>query len=155
MVCTGLSADRQNIMENSNRTPGLSVRLRPVALGVALIATAAVVHVRVAAQDLSQLVSTSTPAEAAALIYNNRQITVFRAAVLSRTPAERARAASELLDRIVNEGAPGTASSRPLQGVSILSDATANSDQHCVGAAGDGHRRGFGPADAALSPHPG
>ena len=108
-------------MENSNRTPGLSVRLRSVALGVALIATAAVVHVRVAAQDLSQLVSTSTPADAAALVYNNRQITVFRAAVLSRTPAVRAQAASELIDRIVNDGAPGPVSSRPLQGVSILS----------------------------------
>ena len=89
--------------------------------GVALIAAAAVVHVRVAAQDLSQLVSTSTPGEAAALIYNNRQITVLRAAVLSRPPAERAQAASDLLDRIVNDGAPGTVSSRPLQGVSIIS----------------------------------
>jgi small-conductance mechanosensitive channel len=120
-VCSGFSADRQNIMENSNRTPGLSVRRRSVALGVALIAAAAVVHVRLAAQDLSQLVSTATPAQATPLVYNHRQITVFRAAVLSRTPAERARAASELIDRIVNDAAPGTASSRPLQGVSILS----------------------------------
>ena len=121
VVCSGFSADRQNIMENSNRTPGLSVRLRSVALGVALIATAAVVQVRVAAQDLTQLVSTATPAQAAPLIYNNRQITVFRAAVLSRTPAERAQAASDRLDRIVNDGQPGTVSSRPLQGASILS----------------------------------
>ena len=105
VVRSGFSADRRNIMENSNRTPGLSVRLRSVALGVALIATAAVVQVRVAAQDLTQLVSTATPAQAAPLIYNNRQITVFRAAVLSRTPAERAQAASDRLDRIVNDGA--------------------------------------------------
>ena len=108
-------------MENCNRTPGLSVRLRSVALGVALMATAGVVHVRVAAQDLSQLVSTATPAQAAPLIYNNRQIAVFRAAVLSRTPAERAQAAIERLDRIVNDGELGTISSRPLQGASVLS----------------------------------
>ena len=41
----------------------------------------------VAAQDLSQLVSRATPAQAAPLIYNNRHITFFRAAVVSRTPA--------------------------------------------------------------------
>ena len=78
-------------------------------------------QVRVAAQDLTQLVSTATPGQAAPLSYNNRQITVFRAAVLSRTPAERAQAASDRLDRIVNDGQPGTVSSRPLQGASILS----------------------------------
>jgi small-conductance mechanosensitive channel len=91
---------------------------------VALVAAAAVVHVRVAAQDLSQLVSTATPGQAALLSYNNRPITVLRATVFSRPPADRAQAAVEILDRIANDGAPGTVSSRLMQGVSIVSVGT-------------------------------
>jgi small-conductance mechanosensitive channel len=46
---------------------------------------------------------------------------VFRAVVLSRSPAERARAAREFIDRLVAEGAPGAVSSRPLQGAVMVS----------------------------------
>jgi small-conductance mechanosensitive channel len=106
-------------MENSHTTSRLSVRLRLAALALALMATP--VGVRLSAQDLSQIVSTATPGQAAALTYNNRQITVLRATVLSRPPAERAQAARELLDRIVRDGAPATVSSRPLQGMVIVS----------------------------------
>ena len=111
-------------MDNRKTTPDLAAWLRCAAFGVALVAAAAVVHVRVAAQDLSQLVSTATPGQAAVLSYNNRPITVLRATVLSRPPAERAQAAAEILDRIVNDGTPGTVSSRQLQGVSIISVGT-------------------------------
>jgi small-conductance mechanosensitive channel len=107
-------------MENSHTMPHLSLRLRSVALASALIVFA-FVPFRAAAQDLSQLVSTATPAQASALSYNNRQITVFRAAVLSRSPAERAQAAREYIERIVADGLTGTVSSRPLQGLVIIS----------------------------------
>ena len=107
-------------MENSHTMPHLSLRLRSVALASALIAFA-LVPFRAAAQDLSQLVATATPGQAAALSYNNRQITVVRAAVLSRSPAERSQAAREYIERIVADGLTGTVSSRPLQGLVIIS----------------------------------
>ena len=121
VVRSGLSADRREHYGKQQQDAG---SFRAAALGRAWRGADCHrrrLHVRVAAQDLTQLVSTATPAQAAPLIYNNRQITVFRAAVLSRTPAERAQAASDRLDRIVNDGQPGTVSSRPLQGASILS----------------------------------
>ena len=111
-------------MDNRKTTPDLAAWLRCAAFGVALVAAAAVVHVRAAAQDLSQLVSTATPGQASVLSYNNRPITVLRATVLGRAPAERAQAATDVLDRIVNDGAPGAVSSRQLQGVSIISVGT-------------------------------
>jgi small-conductance mechanosensitive channel len=107
-------------MEHNHTTPHLSIGLRSVALAAALLALAAV-PVRVAAQDPSQIVSTATPAPAAVLTYNNRPITVFRAAVLSRSPAERAAAAREYIDRLVNEGTPGRVSSRSLLGAGMIS----------------------------------
>ena len=110
-------------MKSSRTTPDLSVRLRSVALA-SLMATAALLHVGLAAQDLSQLVSTATPGQPATLIYNNRPITVFRSTLLSRSPAERAQAARDLLERIVSDGIPGPVSSRPLQGLSIVSVGT-------------------------------
>jgi small-conductance mechanosensitive channel len=111
-------------MDNKKTTPDLAAWLRRAVFGALIAAAAAAVSVRVAAQDLSQLLSTSTPGQAAVLSYNNRPITVLRATVLSRAPAERAQAASEILDRIVHDGFPGTVSSRPLQGVSIISVGT-------------------------------
>jgi small-conductance mechanosensitive channel len=107
-------------MENSYTTPNRPVPLRLVALA-SLLTAFAVVPVRVAAQDLSQLVSTATPGQAAALTYNNRQIVVFHAAVLSRSPAERAQAAREYIDRLVSDGLSGAVSSRPLQGLTMVS----------------------------------
>ena len=107
-------------MENSYTTRRLSVRRRLVALALVLLAAGAVV-VRLSAQDLSQIISTATPGQAAPLTYNNRQITVFRATVLSRSPAERAQAAQDLLDRIVGDGTPAAVSSRSLQGVIMVS----------------------------------
>ena len=107
-------------MENSHTTPNRPVPLRLVALA-SLLTAFAVVPVRVAAQDLSQLVSTATPGQAAALTYNNRQIVVFHAAVLSRSPAERAQAAREYIDRLVSDGLSGAVSSRPLQGLTMVS----------------------------------
>jgi small-conductance mechanosensitive channel len=106
-------------MENSHTTPPRSVPLRSLTLAAALIAFA-VVSVRVAAQDPSLLVSSATPGQPADLTYHNRQITVFRAAVLSRSPAERAAAARDYIDRIVSEGPPGAVSSRPLLGASMI-----------------------------------
>ena len=80
-------------MDNKKTTPDLAAWLRRAAFGALIAAAAAAVSVRVAAQDLSQLLSTSTPGQAAVLSYNNRPITVLRATVLSRAPAERAQAA--------------------------------------------------------------
>jgi small-conductance mechanosensitive channel len=107
-------------MEHSYTTRRFSVRRRLVALALGLLAVGAVI-VPLSAQDLSQIVSTATPGQAAPLTYNNRQITVFRATVLSRSPAERAQAAQDLLDRIVSDGTPAAVSSRPLQGVIMVS----------------------------------
>jgi hypothetical protein len=89
------------------------------AFGIVLIA--AVGSVTLAAQDLSQIISTATPGQAAVLRYNNRPITVLRATTLSRSPVERAAAAAEVLDRVVHDQTPGKVSTRVLQGVNIVS----------------------------------
>ena len=97
----------------------MAIRLRQVLLGVALAGAGIVPGVT--AQDLSQVVATAMPGPAAVFRYNNRPITVLRASVLSRPPAERAAAAVALLDRIVHEGMAGPVSSRQLQGARLVS----------------------------------
>lgn len=57
----------------------------------------------------------------AVLRFNNRPITTLRATVFGRPPAERAAAAAQFLDRVVQEGTAGTVSTRLLQGFSIVS----------------------------------
>jgi small-conductance mechanosensitive channel len=93
----------------------LAFLVTATAAAVATTATSA------AAQDLSQVVSSATPGQTVVLRYNNRPITTLRATILSRSPAERAAGAVEVLDRIVDEGRPGAISTRRLQGVAIVS----------------------------------
>jgi small-conductance mechanosensitive channel len=57
----------------------------------------------------------------AVLRFNNRPITTLRATVFGRPPAERAAAAAQFLDRVVQEGTAGTVSTRLLQGFSMVS----------------------------------
>ncbi|HEX2458499.1 MAG TPA: mechanosensitive ion channel domain-containing protein [Vicinamibacterales bacterium] len=60
-------------------------------------------------------------APSAVLRFNNRPITTLRATVFGRPPAERAAAAAQFLDRVVQEGTAGTVSTRLLQGFSMVS----------------------------------
>ncbi len=72
-----------------------------------------------AARDprLAQVVSSS---EATTLVYANRPITELRARVLTYLPADRARAAIDVLDQIVNDNAVGPVGVSEVAGVVIL-----------------------------------
>jgi small-conductance mechanosensitive channel len=108
---------------------GLAALLRHGVLGVVLVC-AGVAGVRLAAQepvprpqDPLLAVSSATPGEPAVLQFANRPITTLRATILSRSAGERAAAARERLERILHDhhGVPGAASSRPLEGASMIS----------------------------------
>ena len=108
---------------------GLGALLRHGVLGVVLVC-AAVAGVRLSAQEPAppaqgplSAVSGATPGEPAVLQFANRSITTLRATVLSRSAGERAAAARERLERILHDhhGVPGPASSRPLEGASMIS----------------------------------
>jgi small-conductance mechanosensitive channel len=93
--------------------------LRLAVVGALLLA--AVLSQQVAAQDLSQILSTATPGQAAVLRYSNRPITALRATILGRSPEERAAGAVVILDRLVDDGSPGSVSTRLLVGAAIVS----------------------------------
>ena len=59
--------------------------------------------------------------EPATLIFANRPVVVLRATVLSRTPAARADAARQALDRLLAEGADGEVTSRSYEGGTLVS----------------------------------
>jgi small-conductance mechanosensitive channel len=59
--------------------------------------------------------------EPAVARYLNRPITVFRASILSRSPAERAAAAAANLERLVEQGSPAAVSTRPFLDSIIVS----------------------------------
>jgi small-conductance mechanosensitive channel len=111
-------------------TTNCSARKRRSLLGFgvfgAVLAAASVVDVRIAAQepartpDLSAIVSSAVPGEPAVLKFNNRPIAVLRATVLSRQPRERAAGAVEVLDRLVQTGAPVAVSTRLIQNVTVV-----------------------------------
>src|SRR5215203_5648064 len=68
-----------------------------------------------------QALRTATVAEErASLSYANRQIVEFRATVLSRTPAERASGAKNLLDRLVDEVPWGRAAVVPIADARLI-----------------------------------
>jgi small-conductance mechanosensitive channel len=71
--------------------------------------------------DAAQVSAAATLGQPALLRYNNRQITVLRATVLSRPPAERAAAVVELLDRMVRTEIPGPVTSRQVGLISVVS----------------------------------
>jgi small-conductance mechanosensitive channel len=97
--------------------------VRHAAFGALLVAS--LVDVRLGAQAPkpsapSFVDAASTRGEPATLRFNNRPITVLRATILGRTPAERAAVAVQILDGLVDSGSPGTVSTRPFQGVTII-----------------------------------
>ena len=59
--------------------------------------------------------------EPAALVYANRHIVVFRATILSRTPAARAASASEALDRLVAQAPDGEVTTHAYEGGTLIS----------------------------------
>jgi small-conductance mechanosensitive channel len=66
---------------------------------------------------LSEAVASS---DAALLTYANRPITRLRARVLANMPADRARAATSILDRLVENNIAGPVTSREVAGVRII-----------------------------------
>ena len=97
---------------------------RRIALALTLTATAGLGLAgqeapRPAPQLADVIVTVGAPP--AVLRFNNRPITTLRATVFGRPPAERAAAAAQFLDRVVQEGTAGTVSTRLLQGFSIVS----------------------------------
>jgi small-conductance mechanosensitive channel len=105
---------------------------RRIALALTLTATAGLgLAAQQAARPPGQEASRPAPqladvvvtvgAPPAVLRFNNRPITTLRATVFGRPPAERAAAAAQFLDRVVQEGTAGTVSTRLLQGFSIVS----------------------------------
>jgi small-conductance mechanosensitive channel len=99
--------------------------LRRAALVALIVAVSA--EVRLAARqaqagvDLSQVIASATAGEPAILRFNNRPVTVLRATILSRAPAERAAVAAEILETLVQNARPGPVMARPLQGLMIVS----------------------------------
>jgi small-conductance mechanosensitive channel len=69
-------------------------------------------------------VSQATPGEPAVLRFQNRPITVLRANVFSRPPAERAAAAVNILNSIVGSGTVGPVSTRFVEGATLLTVGT-------------------------------
>ena len=72
-------------------------------------------------QSAASALVTAVPGEQfAELWFSNRLILTFRAAVVPRTPTERAEAARQLLTRLVEENVTGPVASRELLGASII-----------------------------------
>jgi small-conductance mechanosensitive channel len=67
-----------------------------------------------------ELVETVASSDEATLEYANRPITVLRARVLSHMPEDRAKAATIVLDRIVDAGDPGPVTVRDAAGVRTI-----------------------------------
>ena len=65
-------------------------------------------------------VSQATPGEPAVLRFHNRPVTVLRANVFSRPPAERAAAAVSVLNGIVSSGTVGPVSTRFVEGATLV-----------------------------------
>jgi small-conductance mechanosensitive channel len=74
-----------------------------------------------AATAASIIASSKRTEQPATLTYNNREIIELRAQVLGRSPAERAAAANEYLDRLVDSHAPLSVSVRELSGGMVIS----------------------------------
>jgi small-conductance mechanosensitive channel len=114
-------------VETVRPTPGNSVTARRPALLVLLFV--ALVAVPVWAQPpagsppasrdprLSEAVPSS---DAAVLTYANRPITRLRARVLANLPADRARAATSILDQLVENNIAGPVTAREVAGVRII-----------------------------------
>jgi small-conductance mechanosensitive channel len=103
------------------------LRFRPV-LNAVIGLVLALFTARLAAQGqpdqgplLAAAVATATAGEPAVLRYNNRPIVTLRATILSRTPAERAAGAVNILDGLVQRGSPGLVATRRLETVTIIS----------------------------------
>jgi small-conductance mechanosensitive channel len=69
-----------------------------------------------AGRTFAEAVSSSTPGTAAELRFQNRPITVFRATILSRPPADRAATAAGLLESLVDRSSIGPVSTRAADG---------------------------------------
>ena len=74
-----------------------------------------------APEVLKQIVDSARPDQPAPLTLANRQIVVFRAAVMNRSSVERAAAAKQLLTAFASEGRPLLAASRELAGGILIS----------------------------------
>ena len=73
------------------------------------------------AQSAASVLVTAVPREQhAELWFSNRLILTYRAAVLPRSPTERAEAARQTLSRLVEENVTGPVASRELLGASII-----------------------------------
>jgi small-conductance mechanosensitive channel len=83
--------------------------LGTAALGIVLAAQPG--HAQTAGASAAAVADAQPSAQPATLVYANRTIVVFRATLLSRTPAERVAAATQFIDRIV-EDTPSTRSTR-------------------------------------------
>jgi hypothetical protein len=79
-----------------------------------------------ASQTLARAVSSSTPGAAAELRFNNRPITVFRATILGRPPADRASGAVRVLDSLVESGSVGPVTTRFADGAIYMSIGTSS-----------------------------
>jgi small-conductance mechanosensitive channel len=102
--------------------------------GVIMIAAALILPSAVGAQPsepaavrglapevLKQIVDSARPDQPALLTLANRQIVVFRAAVMNRSSLERAAAAKQLLTAFASEGRPLLVASRELAGGMLIS----------------------------------
>ncbi len=74
-----------------------------------------------AATVASIIASSKRADQHATVTYNNREIVELRAQVLGRSPAERAAAIEEYLDRLVDSHAPLSVSTRSLSGAMAIS----------------------------------
>src|SRR4051794_32429501 len=97
----------------------LAIALIPVRIGAqtptAKTATDPIVAAIAAAAQSAQ--RTDAPAT---LVYENRPIVEFRATILSRTPAARAAAASEALDRLVTQVPDGEVTTHAYDGGTLV-----------------------------------
>ena len=71
-------------------------------------------HAATAAAVAAAIASAETAVEPATLVYNNREIVQFRSTVLLRTPAERAAAATQFIDWLVESVRSARVSTQPL-----------------------------------------
>jgi small-conductance mechanosensitive channel len=99
--------------------------VRTAALAAAFVAVSAGLRLAAQAQaqggsTLASAVSSSTAGDPATFRYNNRTITVLRATVFSRPPAERAAIATDLLDDLMDAGFPGPVTTRGLEGAVVI-----------------------------------
>jgi small-conductance mechanosensitive channel len=116
------------------RVAGWPAMSTPVRWGAIVIAAALILPRAVGAQPsepaavrglapevLKQIVDSARPDQPAPLTLANRQIVVFRAAVMNRSSVERAAAAKQLLTAFASEGRPLLAASRELAGGILIS----------------------------------